>query len=328
MKKYILKIVAIGLLVVSCSKQNNLDSDSTEVITFTSKIRGKNIVISYDDTPLEDYTYIYNLHKRLNIPGEISIWVNNLKDISGKEGALSILQLKEMENWGFEMASHSYYHTGLAPGVLLTDIKPGDNKLKTHINSVFTWGAIVPYNFEITNGLTTEFVKISSVDGSFINLKEPIVNSFLNGAIIQHSEEGLFKELVDSKHYLESKGLKIKHFSYPFGVANERTHRYCKLGGYASARNATPKRNLGKVKVVYEEEIENMYSINSLDLAYLTKEEVVELLDKPKGDNVFIIFFSHSWDKNLTEDKVEFLVKEGKKRNYKFTTRTNVFGLK
>jgi len=309
----------------ACEKDKGIEKEMLP----TNYIKGKNIVLSYDDTPLSDYSFIFETHKKLNIPGEISIWINNLKDKSKKTDALSLLQLKEMQDWGFDMASHSYYHTGLAPGVLLKTVNIGDLKLRSHINSVFTWSAIVPYTFNISDGKVAESISIQSVtsdeQGSFIKLRTPLRNKFPNGSLIAHSEEGLFKEIIESKAYLEQNGLKINHFTYPFGIADDRTHKFCKVGSYTSARNATPKRSLGKVKVVYEDKIENMYSINSLDFAYLSKEEIVDIIESPSSENVFIIFFSHSWDKNLTEDKISFLVEEGKKRGYKFTTRSDVF---
>lgn len=299
---------------------------SFEIKNCQLEFKGKNIVLSYDDSPITDYTEIYQWHKELKIPGEIGVWIEKVQEFSGKPDHITIEHLKEMQNFGFDIVSHTTRHSALADGTLLKTSMKGDSLIRTNIDSVYSQAIGSPFYYQVINNSLSQEVSVKSIGrdaiSTFTEFNEVLLAEFPPYSKFGHTDEGLLYEVEFSKHFLESYGLDVKHISYPFGMSDQRVVDYSSNVGYETGRDAVPNRNAQIVNTLYENTIENYYQIKSLDFAYLSKERISEILSSSTSEDQFIILFTHSWDSNLIKENFSDLYQIAIDNGFEFTTRT------
>lgn len=294
----------------------------TNVLSFT----GRNIVLSYDDTPKQDYTKLFELHKALGIPAELGVWLNKLSYYNGVESDLTLDELNEMVEFGFDLVSHTTFHTSLGDASLLIRVNAGDIKIRTNINGTFLHSPNLSNDYIIESDDAAEHVRIESVgsdaSGSFIKLSKPLQNSYPPYSKLKVTEEIFEEEVIFSKHELENLGYKINHISYPYGLVSEENINRLEGAGFSTGRLAIPKRNWDNYDYLYFNTLNNVYQLNSLDFAYADIDYIESILKKSRNEkNIMLILFSHSWDNNFTAEKLIAVYNLAKEYGYNFTTR-------
>jgi peptidoglycan/xylan/chitin deacetylase (PgdA/CDA1 family) len=68
------------------------------------------VSIAFDDSIQSQYDYAYPLLKARSMVGTFNVITSMLRDVSGDARALSVAELKEMQSYGCEIASHSETH--------------------------------------------------------------------------------------------------------------------------------------------------------------------------------------------------------------------------
>lgn len=297
-------------------------TESSCVANFT----GKNIILSYDDSPLSDYDFVLPVHLDLGIPGEIGVNTDRIFEVSNNDKHLTVNQLLEIKQGGFEMLSHGAAHQPLSTTTLLRDAASGENTVHTNLDSLYRNAWKTSYEWILSGPDSSESIDIitnrSSDKGPYIELVMPLLNSFPAYSVFVPSETGMNIEMKQSLDVLEEYDLGGKHISYPFGLSDDRTVEYARRYGYVTGRDAVPHINRFEVDTLYIDSIGNPFEINSLDFAYLSEDFIKEQLNRSAEPNQFIIFFSHSWDQNLTADKIRSLAKIALESGFSFTTRS------
>jgi peptidoglycan/xylan/chitin deacetylase (PgdA/CDA1 family) len=293
--------------------------------------QGKNIILSYDDSPLSDYQLILPIHRVLDIPGEIGVNTDRIFEISNNDRHITINQLLELKQAGFEILSHGAGHHPLSKATLLKPVRSGEAELRTNLDSLYLNAWKTDYEWILSGGAERESIDIitsrSSGDDSYIELVMPLINSFPAYSVFYPSEIGMDIEMLQSRKILEHYDLGARHISYPFGLSDDFTVGFSRRYGYETGRDAIPHVNRFAVETLYIDSIPDPFEIASLDFAYLSEEFLNDKLSKSDSPNQFIIFFSHSWDPNLTEAKLYKLVEIAKKNGFQFTTRSESLNL-
>ncbi|BBM65852.1 hypothetical protein VA249_24980 [Vibrio alfacsensis] len=292
-------------------------------------VKGRNIVLSYDDTPIQDYDKLLPLHKKFGIPGEVAIWLNKIEDFSGQPDQLTIQQLLELQDNGFELVSHTTYHTSLGEATLIKKANKGDDKIRTNIDSTFQHASYLSGQYEL-KGDTIQYIKIKKIgsdeQGTYIQLSKPLLFDFPAYSKLTISKRILEEEVELSNEYLENFGISIEHISYPFGLVDQSTVNFLK-GSLKTGRLAIPSRNWEKTDFVYERHIDDEFRINSLDFSHADDAFLENLLSSTEEKDAFIMLFTHSWDEKYTEDKLRTVVELANKYGWKFSTRTEALDL-
>lgn len=296
-----------------------------------ANFEGKNIVLSYDDSPKSDYNLALPIHKELEIPGEIGVWNQNVYENSNNSSHITMAELFEMQEAGFEIIAHGYDHQPLASATLLRAAISGSTTLETNIDSVFSRAGRANYKYVLDDNLKTEIIDIVGVglSGSeaYIELESGLASDFSPYSLLYLAPNAMEREMKQSKENLFIYGLDVKSFSYPFGLSDDRTVEFARRYGFETGRDAVPNRNMFIVETLYIDKILNPFEIQSLDFAYTSREFLQELLSKSDERNQFIILFTHTWDSNYTQQKVRDIAKIAKMNGFNFTTRSQALSL-
>ena len=102
---------------------------SVEDSNCVAHFEGKNIVLSYDDSPKSDYDLALSIHRELEIPGEIGVWNQNVFENSNNSSDITMTELFEMQEAGFEIIAHGFDHQPLASATLLSSAISGSTTI-------------------------------------------------------------------------------------------------------------------------------------------------------------------------------------------------------
>lgn len=70
----------------------------------------------------------------------------------------------------------------------------------------------------------------------------------------------------------------------------------------------------------------NRYKLNSASFTnYYEYDEIENVLRKAKETNALMIQYTHSWDKNFSLDKLDYLIQEANKLNITIATRQKIW---
>jgi peptidoglycan/xylan/chitin deacetylase (PgdA/CDA1 family) len=287
---------------------------------------GKNIVLSYDDSPKSDYLMALPVHRELEIPGEVGVWNENVFENSNNPAHITFTELFEMQESGFEMIAHGFDHQPLASATLLRSADSGSTTLDTNIDTVFSRAGRAAYKYVLDDTEKTEIVDIlgvESTDGeTYIKLANSLMSDFSPYSRLYPEFNGMEREMNQSKEDLSNYGLEVKNFSYPFGLSDDRTVEFARRFGFDTGRDAVPNRNMLIVETLYIDKIFNPFEIQSLDFAYTSNEFLQEIMSSSDEEDQFIILFTHTWDKNYTKQKVRDIAAIAKQNGFNFTTRS------
>ena len=301
----------------------NIAAGSDSLLIF-----GRNLLISYDDSQKTDYTKVLGVHSKFDAPAEFCVWTYQIDDSSKEKLNKNELLTLATTN-GNEIVSHSIYHIALAGGTLLTTSPKGTDVVHTNVDSNFTWGKFRTFDIRRKDN-TFELVNVRGVEiekngNTKIRLAEPLQREYPAGSTLEMTDESIEKEAYESREWLRQSGIECQGFSYPFGRVDYRSEQIIKQY-YTTARIASPiKADRSNIyDSIYQDIVPNRFEINALDFSQLTDEEIVSILKKPQNDNFLIVLFSHSYDKNCTDGKIEFLISEAQKLGITITTRTRL----
>jgi peptidoglycan/xylan/chitin deacetylase (PgdA/CDA1 family) len=94
------------------------------------EIDGGAIVFTYDDGPMEDYEQAFPVHQEFEAPastGIVTEWVGR-DDYMGTDW-MDVEYIRELQDDGWEIMSHTTAHTALGEIALTEDIAPEDTRI-------------------------------------------------------------------------------------------------------------------------------------------------------------------------------------------------------
>ncbi len=271
------------------------------------------VVFIYDDSPEEDYTQIYPVHRREGVPGCIAA-------VSGRIGHSSWLspsQLREMEGEGWEIMSHSVRHRALGEITVTRDIEPGERKV--YVESNFH-KRVSGDEILLSDGQRTETFTVADGGedsrGKYLLAEKPLRTAFRaqDGVTERYTDDLLRNSLAESKQTLEDFGVEISSLVLPFGQTRGRVQElvpdyYDVLanehhGGF-NVRSTLDPYHLGRT--VFRE-------------GSLTAAEIGHFLDRVREESALGIFVGHSRAKQLTPSRVRATIRLAKERNIEIVT--------
>ncbi len=202
------------------------------------------VVIVYDDGPIEDYTQALPAHREFDAPavtGVVTEWIGR-EDHLGTD-RMTLAQLEELAEAGWEIASHTTDHTAVGTAALRADTAPGDARLyPDHVRHGFHGGLAV----EVADGDRTVRKRVaghgSDGTGAYVELEEGVSEAFPAGSVLRYPPEHVRSTVAESKGELEGLGFDVETFLAPYDVFDTYSRPFVaeRYGGVLNARPGSP----------------------------------------------------------------------------------------
>lgn len=287
------------------------------------------LVMSYDDNPITDYTLAFPVHKRHNVPGELSIIsgfltgeINHAHLIN--QPSFAIEEGLEMQKFGFEAATHSFSHKSVGVNGLNRSTLRGGKKW--YVGDHYKWNRVFPYKARIYHRLGDDKEDIVTIigegvdaEGDYLLSQEGAVYDHNTSAFFTLTKEELYREIVQSAADLRNLGFDVSSMSYPYN-ANSYLTRDIVSEYLSSGRSGSPQKT-----GVYMD-TENSYlptaQLNSYaEITSWTQSEIDSVLKETKENNAFSMVFEHTWRGNFSVDGLDYVFEKAKELGVEITTR-------
>ena len=164
-------------------------------------------------------------------------------------------------------------------------------------------------------------------EGSFFLCEPSLTKDYSKGTKLMLSDKQLeielFKEIDD---FTSETLIPITNFTYPYTVYDDRTIELLSTR-YKSARsyNDRDNKNTDEPGMNYFP-FDNRYNLNSASFTnYYEYEDIEKILRKAKSTNALLFQYTHSWDKNFSLDKLDYLIQKANNLNIEIATRQIVW---
>jgi peptidoglycan/xylan/chitin deacetylase (PgdA/CDA1 family) len=259
------------------------------------------VVFVYDDGPMEDYTQAFPAHREFDAPattGIVSEWI-------GREGFMGhdwmdVEHLAELEEAGWEIASHTTEHTAVGTFELVENADPGDERVYNGSNRHGFWA---PRELEITDGERTVRRTALGWDeddtGRYVELDEPLGESFAAGeAVTRYPEEAIREALGESRRELERLGFEVDTFLAPYDSFDDYSRRFATeyYDGVANARHGS--------RVNDPEGFDPYYTRRDYFIEFTSRESVKRDLDEIAARGALGVIGAHAFKEEVSEERI------------------------
>jgi hypothetical protein len=294
---------------------------------------GGTVIISYDDGVAEDYTLAYPIHRKYGVPAEVCMPSSYV----GREGRVTKSHLLEMQSSGWEIVSHTKHHISLGDESLTQNARSGDVKLYISNPKRFKPGV----RLSISQNGNTEDVTVTDrgkdAYGGYILLDGEIRNSYTGtdhswisgkvrrilksksaGAVIAVSDNQALTEIETSRRELESVGLHIRHFTYPYNRYSRRTREIVSRY-YDSARAGSAGES--------SEQFFDRYALRSTNFERnkISDEELWKFLEKTKERATPCFLHAHTRSTEFSAERLEKIIIFCRDHRIGISTRSRYF---
>lgn len=174
----------------------------------------------YDDSPREDFTKTFPIHRRAGVPGCVAVVTGTI----GTEGHLTAGNLREMASAGWEVMSHTVRHRGLGVLQVTEPVEAGDTTVYTNSNrhGQYPGDPVVVFDGE-TAAAASVAGRGTDDTGEYVTLHNPLGESFdADGTRIRYTSERIRRSLRESKRDLERYGLDVSSLVFPYDMTGPR----------------------------------------------------------------------------------------------------------
>ncbi|WP_415379471.1 polysaccharide deacetylase family protein [Halosimplex sp. TS25] len=194
------------------------------------------LALTFDDGYATDYEDIYPVLDDRDAPASLAI----VADWLGEEGRLSVEQLRDLADEGWEVVAHGRRHRYMQAHGLAVDAAPGDERLVLDSDHVFPeadHGLYPEDTFEVTDGDRTETVTLAEkgrlgddtesggadAGDPFVRFEAPLGSGFdAEEAVLRPTREQIRDEIEGSKRDLQELGFEPTTFALPYDAADAR----------------------------------------------------------------------------------------------------------
>ncbi|RBI61597.1 polysaccharide deacetylase [halophilic archaeon] len=278
------------------------------------------VVFTYDDGPVEDYTHTYRkAHRKEGVPGCSAV----PSAYVGNDGTLDAARLRELEDEGWEIMSHSVHHRALGDIAVTRDVAPDDRRLYVRTNH---HGDRPGDDVVVTDGSASTTVTVAGKGederGEFVTLRSPVGRSFAadDGVIERYTDEILRSALGDSKAQLEDLGLTVTNVVMPYGGYGERTQELA--GEYYTAVANGGLAIGGRAQVHRPDDVTLPHLSRAMfRRGKMTKADLGAFLDRVVDADGLGILGGHSWwQERLPPERVRMAIRMAKDRDLDVVT--------
>lgn len=195
------------------------------------------VVFTYDDSPIEDYTLTYAVHREYGVPGCLAVCPGRM---DGSDTFLDPGHLREMHAEGWGVLSHTYHHRALGRIRLTEPAREGDTAVYVEANrhGRFEGDPLIIFDDDSTVSATVAG-RGSDSTGEFVELEAPLSDRIDASGYVGYPERFMREVLARTDDRLDSWGIDVTGFVYPYdryhgaieGIVRERygavaNHRY------------------------------------------------------------------------------------------------------
>lgn len=296
------------------------------------------LVITYDDNPCTDFSLAFPVHEKYNVPGEACTVTDFLtgrmkKFPSFDYDSLSVDQLKQMQDSGWEISAHSASHITLGENSLSSGNPTDIGSNKWYVGNPYRWshvGALrnprkVLIGSYLKEGIEEEVTFIDSGEDEKGNIylisKEPAKHHHTGGgSYVTLTEEELYNEIVESSLELNRLGFDSSSISYPYN-ANSKWSRRIVREHLESGRTG----NFGKIDE-YNDGLKSFINTQALksyaEFTRWSEKEIDEMLDNTVENNGLAMIFEHSWTEGFNPERLDYAIKTAIEKGVEVTTRS------
>lgn len=281
------------------------------------------LVITWDDGTSSDYTDAFPIHQDMNATaGTLAIPSDQL----GESGYLTLSELQEMVNAGFEAASHTMRQRVVDEISLIQSATAGDTRIyvETNVHATHAEGHvgddIVIEDDTGTSELATIAGGGSDTTGEYIDVETGIDNSYstADNARERLPESRVERSIGRSTVQLRAEGFDVNTFIAPNNLTSERarkaiTHYYTSLANYETVdTGAVNEQPINPITLRRTRIKDNAQS----------DSELQSWLDDVAAANGLGIISGHSTNigDKITQQRVRDTIKWARDRNLKVTT--------
>lgn len=289
------------------------------------------LVMTYDDNPVTDYTKMFPVHQAHNVPGEIATISGFLKGevpAAHPQPSMSIEQLMEMQDFGFEISTHSYSHLNLGGRSLQRNTMKGSNKW--HVGDHSSWNRRYPYEAMVYHRLGDENFELVKIIGEEYDAAEDRVayisekpakfnHNELTSSIFSLSENELYREIVKSNQELNNLGFNSSSIAYPYNSNHWHTRKI--VAEHLSSGRAGNPEKIG-VDMDGTNSFLPTYQLKSYaEITSWSETEINTLLQEIKDNNSLGMVFEHTWRSGFSPSGLDYIFNKCKQLGIKVTTR-------
>ncbi|WP_255170640.1 polysaccharide deacetylase family protein [Natrononativus amylolyticus] len=288
-RRHVLAAIGAGGIALTTPAQGRADSSAGAV------------VFVYDDGPIEDYTQAFPAHQAFDAPastGIVTEWIGR-ENFMGTDW-MDLEHLRELEDAGWEILSHTTEHTALGTFALTADVEPSDRRIHVERNR---HGYYRGKDLEITDGDHT--VRRTVVDygtddvGQYIDLDEPLERAFAAEETVERYPADHMEEfLLESRRELESYGFDVDGILCPYDSCDDWTVEFVRqyYETNANANHGSPINDPGDYD---PHETNRDYFIE-----FTTREAVKADLDEIAARDALGVIGAHTFKEEVTEDRI------------------------
>lgn len=275
--------------------------------------RGK-LVFSYDDSPDEDYTKTFPVHREEGVPACVAAVSSAL----GTEGNLSVSNLHEMVDAGWEVVSHTVRHRAVGTLPVTADVKAGDERVYEVSNR---HGAYSGDRVRIFDGDRHELATVAGqgVDetGEYVRLQEPVETAFdADDTAIRYTDERIRNSLRESKRQLEAYGFDVSNLVLPYGINGRRARELVPQYYGAVANSKWDGNGLNPIEGLDPHRLHRVY----FRRGQMTIPELERYLDAVAERDVLGLLGGHSAYESFTAERTRKAIRLAKERNIEILT--------
>lgn len=257
-------------------------------------------VIIYDDSPDDDYMKPFPVHQDEGVPGCIAA----VSDYINSPGGLRDDQVVEMADAGWEVLSHTVHHHPLGAVALTENGEAGDTEVVVRygVHGRFEGAPVRIFDGHGESYVTTvEGVsEQSGPDTITVPDEAPFALDASAGAHIRFTDDYVDETLADSKAVLADYGVSVESIVAPFQVYDSYAAGRCEER-YASVANGILGNGLNHDV--------DPYWLNRTTVVDQTREEVRSLASEAADQGSLLLFGTHSWDEDLTQEQIRMVIR-------------------
>jgi peptidoglycan/xylan/chitin deacetylase (PgdA/CDA1 family) len=259
------------------------------------------LIFTYDDSPIEDYTFTYQVHQEYDVPGCIAACPGLM---TTDDDYLSPEQLREMYDDGWSVMSHTYYHRALGKIGLTKNATEGDERIYVEENrhADIEGDPLVIFDDETS---TTASVAGGGSDsaGKYVELAEPLAEPIDASGYVKYPEAFMQDILDKTDEQLEEWGLTVTGFVYTYtqyhGVVEELVRDH-----YEAVANHRFGGGHNELAGLDPTTMQRMY----IETDRATDADIDEFMETAAEEDVLSIVGAHSQFETTTEKRLRYTI--------------------